>query len=94
MDEREKFLATLEAAHEFPGRYTFKVIGDNQERLLDEARAVLRRFLPEVEPEVSRRESGGGRHQSITFVAQVPDAVTVHDIYASLRALEGLKVLL
>lgn len=94
MDERDKFLATLEACHEFPGPYTFKIIGENGDALYEAAREVLGRHLPGAEPEVSRRESGGGKHQSITFVVEVPSAVAVHDVYAELRTLSGLKVLL
>lgn len=94
VDERERFLATLEAAHVFPGPYTFKVIGDNERRLLEDALAVLRSALPGEEPAVSRRESERGNHQSITFEVRVPDAVTVHDIYVELKQLDGTRVLL
>ncbi len=91
---KEQFLATLRAVHDFPGRYTFKLIGDNGGHLLVEALQVLRTALPGTNPEVSRRESAQGHHQSITLSLEVPDAETVHDLYAEFRQLTGLKVLL
>lgn len=92
--ERERFLQTLEAAHEFPGPYTFKIIGDNGPTLMDSAMAVVRSSLPRATPEVSVRESGKGNHQSITVIVEVPNAEVVHDIYASLKTLPGLRMLL
>jgi putative lipoic acid-binding regulatory protein len=92
--ERQQFLETLRAAHDFPTRYEFKLIGDNAPQLMDGALAVMRAALPEEEAEVSRRLSGKGNHQSITLVLRVPDAETVHSIYAELRELPGIRVLL
>lgn len=94
MNEREQFLETLRAAYEFPARYTFKLIGDNQQRLVDEALARVRVSLPETKPEVSRRESDNGNHQSITLVMLVPDPETVYDLYADFRKIQGMKMLL
>lgn len=94
MNERDKFVATLEAAHTFPGSYTFKLIGPNEARFVDEALQIVRDALPDSNPDVSRRESGKGNHQSVTLVADVPDAGTVHDIYLSLKKIDGLALLL
>lgn len=94
MNDREKFVATLEATHEFPSRYMFKLIGDNEVRLLDEALAMVKAALPHAQPEISRRESGKGNHQAITMVVDVPSAEAVHDLYDAFRSLSGLRVLL
>ena len=94
MTERERFLETLRAAHTFPARYTFKLIGENQPSLLDEALSRVKAALPNARPEVSRRESDKGNHQSLTLVMTVPDPETVHDLYTSFRDIEGLRMLL
>ena len=93
-DERQRFVDTLNAAHEFPVRYTFKLIGDNNPALVDEALKVLKTIIPHAQPEITRRESDKGKHQSITMVVEVPSAETVHDIYEQFRGLPGMRMLL
>lgn len=92
--EREQFVQTLEAAHEFPVRYTFKLIGDQGAGFEEEALALIRAALPGAEPEVSRRQSSQGRHEAVTMVVTVPSAEVVHDLYASFKPLPGLRMLL
>lgn len=93
-EERERFLETLRAAHEFPLDYTFKLIGDNDSQLLDKALEALEHVLPEAQPQVTRRESGKGNHQSITLVVNVPQAEVVHDLYERFRDIPGMRMLL
>ena len=94
MTSREQFLNTLKACHQFPGPYTFKIIGDNQPELLTSAIAAMTTLLPNAQPQITRRQSGGGNHQSITIILEVPSAETVYDIYEAFRALPGIRVLL
>lgn len=93
-DERAKALETLRACHVFPGPYTFKLIGDNDGHLLDEALSILASQLPGTEPDVSRRESDKGNHQALTLTLEVPDAETVHSLYTSFKALPAVRMLL
>jgi putative lipoic acid-binding regulatory protein len=92
--DRTLFLEQLRAAHEFPGPYIFKLIGDNSPVLLDSALEVLRSMIPSAEPSVSRRESSKGRHQSITLELRVEDAETVLLVYEQFRKLQGVRVML
>lgn len=94
MTERETFLETLRAAHEFPTRYEFKLIGANEERLVEAALKVVKSALPEADAEVARRLSRKANHQSLTLTLEVPDPETVHAIYVELRGLDGLHMLL
>lgn len=93
-EEKQRFIETLEAVHEFPGRYTFKLIGHNAPALQEGALEILRAELPGAEPEISRRESEKGKHVSVTLTVEVPSADLVHDLYVSFRKLPGMKVLL
>lgn len=93
-DEREKFLETLRAVHQFPGPYTFKLIGDNDATLVESALEILKTELPDIEPTISRRESDKGNHQAVTMTLVVPDAETVHTLYSSFRKLPGMRMLL
>ncbi|MEO1229985.1 MAG: DUF493 domain-containing protein [Myxococcota bacterium] len=93
-EEKRRFIETLEAVHEFPGPYTFKLIGENAPTLLDGALEILKAELPDAEPEISRRESEKGKHVSVTMTVHVPSADMVHDLYVSFRGLPGMRVLL
>jgi uncharacterized protein len=90
----DAYIERLEAAHEFPCRYTFKVIARNGQDVVEAARAVVLSVFPEVIPETSRRESSRGRHQSITLIVPVPDARSVARIYQRLHALVGVHMVL
>ncbi|HJL42018.1 MAG TPA: DUF493 domain-containing protein [Myxococcales bacterium LLY-WYZ-16_1] len=94
MDSREAFIEKLNAAHSFPTRYTFKLIGANRERFREDALEVLAEELPSADPEVSSRMSSGGNHVSVTVVATVADADTVARVYERFHGLEGLAMLL
>ncbi|MBX2813131.1 MAG: DUF493 domain-containing protein [Myxococcales bacterium] len=93
-EERERFLQTLNATHQFPANYTFKLIGDNQAQLLNSALETTRQILPAAKPQVSRKESDKGNHQSITLIIPVPDAETVYALYARFRKIAGVRMLL
>jgi putative lipoic acid-binding regulatory protein len=88
------YLQQLRAAHEFPCEYTFKLIGDNSDTLIQTAMAHLLAVLPRSIPNVTTRESSKGNHQSVTIVVEVPDAETVEALYLRFRTVTGVKVLL
>lgn len=94
MQDQRMFIENLNAAHAFPCAYTFKVIGENTPELLNGALRVMALLVPGVEPRVSKRESSHGRHVSLTLELTVQDAETVVLVYAELRRLGGLKMLL
>jgi putative lipoic acid-binding regulatory protein len=85
----------LESTHDFPGVYQIKAIGrgelDFEARLLDVVKSVLG---GDSELEHSVRTTPGGRHQAITLQIGVQNAEQVREVYARIRALEGLLLLL
>lgn len=95
MSEREETLQALNELHQFPGEFMFKVIGENTPEFLAHVVQVAVTVLgPGVAPAVTTRESSHGRHQAVTMVVQVPSAEGVLEVYAGLRGLAGVKMLL
>ena len=88
------FLEKLRAAHQFPGEYTFKLIGENTPTLVQCALVEIEKVLPGTEPQVSTRTSAKGNHQSLTLVFEVPDAETVQDLYQRFHALSVVRMML
>ena len=85
----------LEATHTFPGQYTFKAIGASDDHFVGRVVAAVRCELgEEIEPSFSTRSTAGGRHVCVTIEPSVADADEVLLIYASLREVEGLVLLL
>lgn len=94
MTSPTEFREKLEAAHEFPCNYTFKLFGPNEATFEQAAGAVVARHLPDVTPEVSSRKSSKANHQCLTMILPVVDAQQVMDIYADFHQIDGLKMLL
>jgi putative lipoic acid-binding regulatory protein len=95
MSEREATLQALNELHQFPGDFMFKVIGENSPELIAAVVQVAVTVLgPSVTPAVTTRESAHGRHQAITMVVQVPSAERVLEVYAGLKGVAGVKLLL
>ena len=85
----------LEATHSFPGTYTFKAIGAAEDRFVGRVVSAVRRELADdVEPAFSTRSTAAGRHICVTIEPPVEDATAVLAIYASLREVDGLLLLL
>ena len=85
----------LEATHTFPGNYTFKAIGAADDHFIGRVVAAVRRELSEeIEPSFSTRSTSGGRHVCVTIEPPVADADAVLAIYANLREVDGLVLLL
>lgn len=84
----------LTGNHTFPGPYRLKVIGENspafQERVVDAASATLDRPVLEVQV----RPSAGNKHVGLTLTLGVNDADEVLKVYAALRALPGVRMVL
>lgn len=95
MTDRDASLQALNDCHEFPGRFMFKVIGQNSpEFLACVLQAVVTVLGPRAQPAVTTRESAHGKHQAITVVVWVPSAAEVLDVYGALRGVEGVRMLL
>jgi uncharacterized protein len=84
----------LEAGHEFPGPYMFKVIGRAENGFVGRVVAAVRDALSAaVDPPYTVRETAGGRHVSVTVEVEVQTAEDVLAVYRRVHRLAGLVVL-
>jgi putative lipoic acid-binding regulatory protein len=84
----------LEATHEFPGRYMFKVIGRSDQGFAARVVAAVRDELAEeADPPFRVRESAGGRHVAVTLTPMVQTAEQVLAVYRRVRGMAGLVML-
>jgi putative lipoic acid-binding regulatory protein len=85
----------LGSTHTFPGVYRFKAIGTAEEgfeaRVLE---AVRSEVVSDSEVDYSVRSTPGGRHIAVTLDVTVQSADQVRSIYARIRELQGLLLLL
>lgn len=94
MSEPESFADRLAAVHDFPCRYTFKLIGASSPAMEHSVREAVGSLLPNEEPVIGRRASATGKYVSLTVDVLVPDVQTVLDLYERFRVIEGLTHLL
>jgi putative lipoic acid-binding regulatory protein len=87
-------LKLLEEHHQFPGPYTFKVIGPWQDEFVNAVQQVAQGSLEKASDYIlTTRPSSKGRYVSVSLEARVRDSAQVLDIYAALRQVEGVMVL-
>jgi putative lipoic acid-binding regulatory protein len=87
-------LELLEATHEFPGPFMFKVVGTADEHFVGRVLATVRSQLPEdQEPAFSTRHTANGRHVCVTMEPVVNSAADVIDLYAVLKDVPGVIML-
>lgn len=85
----------LESIHDFPCEYRFKVIGKTDDHFVGRTLAAVCAVLEEgTEPSFSTRTTAGGRHMSVTVNQKMESADQVIEVYANLRELEGLVMLM
>ena len=85
----------LESVHDFPCTYTFKAIGKDDRSFAARVVSVIRDELDlDEDPQFDVNRTTSGRHLCVTVEPTVPGAQAVLDIYAQIRALEGLVMLL
>jgi putative lipoic acid-binding regulatory protein len=85
----------LESHHEFPGPYQIKAIGASESGFPARVVAAAVRVLGDPgDLESSVRETKGGRHVAVTLHLTVQSAEQVRAIYAAIREVEGLTLLL
>lgn len=90
----QSFLDALHQVHDFPCRYTFKVIGDNTDVFLARVLEVVRLAIPDELPATSTRESKSGKARSVTVVVVAPSAEVVVDIHRQLGRIPGSRYVL
>jgi len=89
---RQRAIDLLEANHEFPGDFSLSVIARNDDAVEAAVVAAAGRGLSSDTPE--RKPSAGGKYVSHRLVVVVPSAEAVLDLFARLRAVEGVITVL
>jgi putative lipoic acid-binding regulatory protein len=87
-------LELIASTHEFPGPFTFKIIGDAREDFVAEALTLAIAALgDDREFTHSTRVSSGGNHIALTLAVRMHNAEEVHAVYNNLLRLTGLRAL-
>lgn len=85
----------LESRHQFPCRFTFKIIGSATDNFVARTLAAVRTELElQADPPCSIRQTAKGRHVSITLEPDCETAEQVRAVYRRVLTLEGLVMLL
>lgn len=85
----------LEASHDFPCSYTFKVIGVAGDNFTGRIIACVRDELGiNVDPPFSIRNTKNGKHVSISLEPECESPQKVIAIYSRLSGMEGVVMLL
>ena len=85
----------IEASHQFPGAYTFKVIGLSDDDFRGRVISAVQIQLNTQEiPTHSHRQTAGGKHTAVTLELKLVSAKQVVEVYRCLTQIEGLVLLL
>ena len=85
----------LDETHSFPCRFTFKAIGlANDDFALRVVAAVRATLAQDFDAPYELRETSGGRHVAVTIEPWVESSQQVIEIYAAIRNLDGLVMLM
>ena len=93
-DQRQRAIELLEANHVFPGPISVSVIGRNDPAV--ELAVLAAAGLGEAPgaDRHDRKESGGGKYVSHRLTVQCASAAEVLDLFARLRAVDGVITVL
>lgn len=90
-EDLERLRALLDAQHEFPGAYTFKIIYRNQPALGESiVEAVCTGVGLDPPDQPGLRASSGAKFVSMTLDLRVRTSQDVLDVYGVLRRLESV----
>ena len=85
----------LESVHDFPCTFTFKAIGKDDRSFAARVVSVVRDELKlDEDPQFGVNRTASGRHLCVTVEPTCPTSKSVLAIYAQIRTLDGLVMLL
>lgn len=88
-------VALLESTHTFPGPYMFKAIGKGEDGFVARVVAAVRDELEfAADPPYKFRQATGGRHVAVTLTPTVQTGRQVLAVYARIRRVAGLVLLM
>jgi putative lipoic acid-binding regulatory protein len=93
--DRQESLELLRQTHDFPTQVMFKVIGENEPGFVARVVATVRDAIHgDEDPPFRTRETPQGRHISVTVEPHLTAAEQVLLVYARLRTVRGVVMLL
>lgn len=84
----------LEDLVAFPSLFVFRAVGDAADDLAGRCRAALAEGLGRPAEQVDTQPSSGGRFLSVRLGATVHSPAEIHAVYAALRAVAGVRLVL
>jgi putative lipoic acid-binding regulatory protein len=94
-EEIQRYIDLLNATHEFPCVFTFKVIGAASPAFEQSVVMAVRAVVTEqAELTWSTRFTPAGRHMSVSVDSVVSHAMLVLQVYERLKSVEGVVLLL
>ena len=94
-EKRDASLQLLEANHQFPGPFMFKVIGSQTDDFVERVLETFRNLRPHADDLPFRtRETASGRHIAVTVEPTVRTAEEVLVIYAEIKQIDGVVMIL
>ena len=94
MASPDRFIELLNQSHDFPAEVMVKVIGHNRPGFVAEVVAAVEDECGPAGRSTGVREAEGGRHVAVTVEPEFASAESVLALYARLREIEGVIVLL
>lgn len=85
---------TPEDLLEFPCHYQFKAVGLAGDVFRDDVVAAISERVPVSHDAVKTRPSGQGTYQSVSVIVTLHSFAQLKEIYAGLKQVQGMKMLL
>lgn len=80
---------------EFPCDYPIKILGDVTEDFIDTVVSVVQQYAPDMDSKnISVKESSKGKFQSVTVVIKATGKEQIENIFAKLKKIEAVKIVL
>ncbi|MFB6265305.1 MAG: YbeD family protein [Bradymonadaceae bacterium] len=95
ISDREASIETLKQTHSFPCDYEFKAIGPNSAAFVAEVIQVGVDVLGRTaHPQIRTRESSEGKYVSVSMSLEMASPEAILDVYALIRSVEDVRVIL
>ena len=79
---------------DFPCHYTFKAVGESGLRFSTDISAAVGLYAVVHQDAINIRASGKGNYQSVSIIVRLDCYQQLIDIYAEMKSVSGLKMLL
>lgn len=94
-EQRESALLLLNEQHDFPCDFVFKVIGKATDDFVQRVVSCIQDCLPgDTEPPHRTRSTPNGKHISVTLEPVITSAEEVLRVYAELKTIDGVVMVM